>query len=213
MSALKAVIDFFVTEPDARERYLDVIVDILKFSGSHGIIETGASKREQHRFAGSEAQSASVSDDQLAKYLEVLFHSGVFREKPEPMELSKTVVELTGKTAQFADCAFAIQEFYSDLNEVARLTAQDRVSEKERQADRLTPLTSIWDRADEVMQASKGGRPTEGHVKRVETRIRLEPENVEWLKSKGPNHLSRINGLLTALREEEERQGNTPSPK
>lgn len=213
MSTLKAVIDFFDTDPAARERYLDVIIDILKFFESRGTLDESDAQPGQHRFAGSEAQSASVSDEQLTKYLEVLVLSGVFRAKPEAMALSKTVVELTGKTAQFADCAFVIQEFYSDLNEVARHTAQNEVSDKNKQAEKLTHLTSIWDRADEVTQASKGGRPTEGHVKRVETRIRLEPENVDWLKSKGPNHLSRINGLLTALREEEERQGKTPAPK
>lgn len=202
MSTLKAVIDFFVTEPDARERYLGVIVDILKFSASRGTIDSGASEREQHRFAGSEAQSASVSDDQLAKYLEVLFHSGVFREKPEPMELSKTVVELTGKTAQFADCAFAIQEFYSDLNEVARITAQDRVSDKERQTDDILAL--VFKRADELAHANKGGNLPKGTSKKEQVTVRLDGDVVDWLKSKGPRHNARINGMLRALMEQEE---------
>jgi len=72
-------------------------------------------------------------------------------------------------------------------------------------------LREIFERADEIVKASKGGRPTEGHVKRQESRIRLEPQNIDWLKRKGPNHLSRINGILTALREAEDNE--MPPPK
>ena len=85
------------------------------------------------------------------------------------------------------------------------------VSEKKNPNGDKLELAAIWQRADEVVQASKGGRPTDGHVKRAESRIRLEPDNIQWLKSKGPNHLSRINGLLTALREAEEQEAPYPS--
>lgn len=200
MNALKAVTDFFVADTDARERYLDVVIDILQFYGSRDTINEGVSKQGQHRFAGSDAESASASDEQLAKYLQVLFHSGVYREQPEAMELSKTVLELTGKTAQFADCAFAIQEFFSDFNEVARKTAQYYVSEKDQTEN---VLASVFKRAEDLAHANKGGNLPKGTVKKEQVTVRLDGDVVDWLKSKGPRHNARINGMLRALMEQE----------
>ena len=88
-------------------------------------------------------------------------------------------------------------------SKVARKTAPEILNDDTKNVLAIIRL-QIIERADEVMSASKGGRPSQDYTPRVQSRIRLEPENVEWLKRKGPNYLSRINGILTALREAEE---------
>ena len=188
---------------------MDVFIETLNNFRERDRIGVSGDGSARLELVGHMAARSPVTVDMLKRYLGALLYAGVFENEPEPLELNKAVLELTGNTAPLSDCAITIQEFYSDSNEVARPTARHSVSEEEDSSEKRSPLTSIWERADEVMKASKGGRPAEGHVKRAVTRIRLDPANVEWLKSKGPNHLSRINGLLTALRENEE---NHPFP-
>jgi uncharacterized protein (DUF4415 family) len=47
--------------------------------------------------------------------------------------------------------------------------------------------------------------------KKVLVSARLDPRVLEWLKSKGPGHLTRINGILTGVMEAEQRQLDTSS--
>jgi uncharacterized protein (DUF4415 family) len=44
--------------------------------------------------------------------------------------------------------------------------------------------------------------------KKVPVSVRLDPEVLEWLRSKGEGHLTRINDILTNLMEEERRTGS-----
>jgi uncharacterized protein (DUF4415 family) len=46
--------------------------------------------------------------------------------------------------------------------------------------------------------------------KRIPVSVRIDPRVMEWLKSKGPGHLTRINDILLNLMEAEQRQ--TPRP-
>jgi uncharacterized protein (DUF4415 family) len=41
--------------------------------------------------------------------------------------------------------------------------------------------------------------------KRIPVSVRVDPRVIEWLKSKGPGHLTRINDILTNLMEAERR--------
>jgi len=43
--------------------------------------------------------------------------------------------------------------------------------------------------------------------RKVPVSVRLDPRVVEWLKSKGEGHLTRINDILTNLMEAEHRSG------
>jgi uncharacterized protein (DUF4415 family) len=42
---------------------------------------------------------------------------------------------------------------------------------------------------------------------KVAVSVRLDPQVLEWLKSKGQGHLTRINDILTNLMEAEQRRG------
>jgi uncharacterized protein (DUF4415 family) len=44
---------------------------------------------------------------------------------------------------------------------------------------------------------------------KVPVSVRLDPRVLEWLKSKGEGHLTRINDILTNLMEAEQRDGST----
>ena len=44
-----------------------------------------------------------------------------------------------------------------------------------------------------------------GARKKVPVSVRLDPLVLDWLKSKGPGHLTRINDILTNLMEAEQR--------
>ncbi len=41
--------------------------------------------------------------------------------------------------------------------------------------------------------------------------VRLDPEALDWLRSKGEGHLTRINDILTNLMEAERRSGRSAS--
>ncbi len=66
-------------------------------------------------------------------------------------------------------------------------------------------LERIFERAEIVVSTSLKGRPRidSEYVPKVNANIRLSAEVVDWLKSMGPQHFSRINGLLIALMEAE----------
>jgi len=67
-------------------------------------------------------------------------------------------------------------------------------------------LALLFERADNVVSNSVKGRPKidSEYVPKVNANIRLDQEVVDWLKGMGPQHYSRINGLLTALMEAQE---------
>ena len=64
-------------------------------------------------------------------------------------------------------------------------------------------LEALFERADHVVATSVIGRPRHGsgYVPKVDAKIRLNVDVMNWLKAMGPRHYSRINGLLTALME------------
>lgn len=66
-------------------------------------------------------------------------------------------------------------------------------------------LDALFKRADDVVATSVIGRPRRGsgYVPKVDAKIRLNAEVMAWLRAMGPRHYSRINGLLTALMEED----------
>lgn len=69
-------------------------------------------------------------------------------------------------------------------------------------------LDELFERADDVVAKSVIGRPRQGsgYVPKIDAKIRLNREVMDWLKSMGPRHYSRINGLLTALMEAEQKR-------
>ena len=74
-------------------------------------------------------------------------------------------------------------------------------------------LDDLFERANDVVATSVIGRPRQGsgYIPKIDAKIRLNREVMDWLKSKGPRHYSRINGLLTALMEAERKQDTTVS--
>ncbi|ASJ76081.1 BrnA antitoxin family protein [Granulosicoccus antarcticus] len=72
----------------------------------------------------------------------------------------------------------------------------------------LLDLDELFQRADNVVSTSVIGRPKRGsgYVPKVDAKIRLNVEVMDWLKAMGPRHYSRINGLLTALMEADKRR-------
>ena len=74
-------------------------------------------------------------------------------------------------------------------------------SQKENKA--TIELEALFERADHVVATSVTGRPRQGsgYVPKVDAKIRLNVDVMNWLKAMGPRHYSRINGLLTALME------------
>lgn len=75
----------------------------------------------------------------------------------------------------------------------------------------VVDLDMLFKRADDVVSTSVIGRPRQGsgYVPRIDAKIRLNVEVMEWLRAMGPRHYSRINGILTALMEAEKRARNT----
>ena len=73
----------------------------------------------------------------------------------------------------------------------------------EEEKKRTIELEALFERADHVVATSVIGRPRigSGYVPKVDAKIRLNVEVMNWLKAMGPRHYSRINGLLTALME------------
>ncbi len=71
-----------------------------------------------------------------------------------------------------------------------------------------TPLNleRLFARAQEIDATSVKGRPPKGsnYHPKIETRIRLPQDVIDWLKAKGPNYHSTATALLTALKEAEE---------
>ena len=47
-----------------------------------------------------------------------------------------------------------------------------------------------------------------GPLRKVAVSVRLDPQVLDWLKSKGEGHLTRINDILTNLMEAERRAGS-----
>ena len=64
-------------------------------------------------------------------------------------------------------------------------------------------LDTLFKRADHIVATSVIGRPKRGsgYIPKIDAKIRLNVEVMDWLKAMGPRHYSRINGLLTALME------------
>jgi uncharacterized protein (DUF4415 family) len=48
-----------------------------------------------------------------------------------------------------------------------------------------------------------------GPLRKVAVSVRLDPAVLDWLKSKGEGHLTRINDILTNLMEAERRAGGS----
>lgn len=74
-------------------------------------------------------------------------------------------------------------------------------------------LDALFKRADDIVATSVIGRPRRGsgYVPKIDAKIRLNVEVMDWLKAMGPRHYSRINGLLTALMEaDKRRRPNSP---
>lgn len=71
----------------------------------------------------------------------------------------------------------------------------------------VVDLDVLFKRADDVVATSVIGRPRQGsgYVPRIDAKIRLNVEVMDWLRAMGPRHYSRINGLLTALMEAEKK--------
>lgn len=67
-------------------------------------------------------------------------------------------------------------------------------------------LEALFRRAEDVVANSVIGRPRNGsgYVPKIDAKIRLNREVMAWLRSMGPRHYSRINGLLMALMEAEQ---------
>ena len=59
-------------------------------------------------------------------------------------------------------------------------------------------LDDLFERANDVVATSVIGRPRQGsgYVPKIDAKIRLNREVMDWLKSKGPRHYSRINGCV-----------------
>ncbi len=86
----------------------------------------------------------------------------------------------------------------------------ENTSENEAVANEAIALNDLFERANDVVATSVIGRPRQGsgYIPKIDAKIRLNREVMDWLKSKGPRHYSRINGLLTALMEAEKKQHN-----
>ena len=88
----------------------------------------------------------------------------------------------------------------------------ENTSENEAIANEVIALDDLFERANDVVATSVIGRPRQGsgYIPKIDAKIRLNREVMDWLKSKGPRHYSRINGLLTALMEAERKQHTGP---
>ncbi len=83
-------------------------------------------------------------------------------------------------------------------------TDQDSSRDQDSSTDKITmDLDTLFKRADDIVATSVIGRPKRGsgYVPKIDAKIRLNVEVMDWLKAMGPRHYSRINGLLTALME------------
>lgn len=77
--------------------------------------------------------------------------------------------------------------------------------------DEITVI-DILERADEVASTLTHGRPPSNsqYTPKVETKVRLDADVVDWLKALGPRHYSRINGILKAVMEAEKLSARVP---
>lgn len=77
----------------------------------------------------------------------------------------------------------------------------------EDESSNTIELQALFERAEHVVATSVIGRPRHGsgYVPKVDAKIRLNVEVMSWLKTMGPRHYSRINGLLTALMEADQK--------
>ena len=82
----------------------------------------------------------------------------------------------------------------SALRKAAR--AQQTGSEKDLDFSGIPRLTD-----EQLSHLVRLRRPS----RKLEVSVRLDPEVLEWLRSKGEGHLTRINDILTNLMEQESR--------
>lgn len=91
---------------------------------------------------------------------------------------------------------------------------QDSITDPDSSTDKTDmDLDALLDRADHIVATSVIGRPKRGsgYVPKIDAKIRLNVEVMDWLKAMGPRHYSRINGLLTALMEaDKQRRSDIP---
>ena len=83
-------------------------------------------------------------------------------------------------------------------------TNQDSSNDQVSSVDKISmDLDTLFKRADDIVATSVIGRPKRGsgYIPKIDAKIRLNVEVMDWLKTMGPRHYSRINGLLTALME------------
>jgi len=87
-------------------------------------------------------------------------------------------------------------------NVEARDTAPELLDKEEQEKY----LSELFQRADELASTPERGRPVKGadFNPKVKTNLRIDEDVIEWVKSKGPNHTTRINALLRALMEADE---------
>ncbi len=93
-------------------------------------------------------------------------------------------------------------------------TDQNSNSNQDSSTDKISlDLDTLFKRADDIVATSVIGRPKRGsgYIPKIDAKIRLNVEVMDWLKTMGPRHYSRINGLLTALMEaDKSRRPDTP---
>lgn len=73
-------------------------------------------------------------------------------------------------------------------------------------------LNDLWNRAERAALAPPVGQPKPGYVPKTPVTLKLDHENLTWVKSKGPNYQTRINAVLGALREAETGAAQQPPP-
>ena len=73
-------------------------------------------------------------------------------------------------------------------------------------------LAALWAKAEAAVVAPALGQPKPDYVPKVPTTFRLDAENLAWLKEKGPGYQTRVNALLSALREADRATQLKPAP-
>ena len=157
-----------------------------------------------------EVESANEQLTQILSEISSIDHSGNRGEKVSPT-IQKYKKDFYEKWSDLTDGPIKKYNPYTDkMYEVARTTAPEKI-DKDKTTD--NPLSNIFERADELSANAVMGTPAKesGYQKKIRANMGLEPDIVDWLKTKNEKHFSYVNSILRALMEAEANQKVEPS--
>ncbi len=155
-----------------------------------------------------------ISSEKTTKYVSMLLGCGILPAEAEAQSIKDDAIEWLRKHYKAEPDDDAVVRTLEEHTTKKPPTVQHVEGVTKERSDPVSDdegtehgaLASIFRRADELAFANKGGNLPKGTHKKEQMTVRLDCEVVSWLKSKGPRHNARVNGMLRALMEHDENE-------